>query len=48
MAKTIPLTATEVKQAKPKQKGDKLIVNKLSDGEGLQLRVNPNGLKPGC
>jgi len=35
-----PLTNTEVKQAKPKQK-----VYALSDGEGLQLRVKPNGSK---
>lgn len=35
-----PLTATEVKQAKPKEK-----VYTLSDGEGLQLRVKPNGTK---
>ncbi len=40
MAKTTPLTATEVKQAKPKDK-----VYKLSDGKGLQLRVKPNGNK---
>ncbi len=35
-----PLTNTEVKQAKPKDK-----LYKLSDGEGLQLRVKPNGTK---
>ncbi len=35
-----PLTNTEVKQAKPKDK-----VYTLSDGEGLQLRVKPNGSK---
>lgn len=40
MAKTKPLTATEVKQAKPSDK-----VYKLSDGKGLQLRVKPNGNK---
>jgi|TARA_R110000803_G_scaffold110737_2_gene179206 integrase len=40
MAKTNPLTNTEVKQAKPKEK-----VYKLSDGKGLQLRVKPNGNK---
>lgn len=40
MAKTKPLTNTEVKQAKPKEK-----VYKLSDGKGLQLRVRPNGNK---
>lgn len=40
MAKTRPLSATEVKQAKPKDK-----VFKLSDGGGLQLRVRPNGNK---
>lgn len=40
MAKTNPLTNTEVKQAKPKDK-----VYKLSDGKGLQLRVKPNGNK---
>jgi hypothetical protein len=41
MAKiTTPLTNTEVKQAKAKDK-----VYKLADGEGLQLRVMPNGTK---
>ena len=41
MARTTkPLTNTEVKQAKPKEK-----VYSLSDGEGLQLRVKPNGSK---
>lgn len=38
--RTKPLTNTEVKQAKPKEK-----VYSLSDGEGLQLRVKPNGSK---
>jgi len=37
---TKPLTHTEVKQAKPKEK-----VYTLSDGFGLQLRVKPNGSK---
>jgi integrase len=40
MAKTNPLTNTEVKQAKPRDK-----VFKLADGDGLQLRVKPNGAK---
>ena len=41
MAKTTkPLTNTEVKQAKPKDKE-----YNLSDGDGLQLRVKPNGSK---
>ncbi|MCF6282880.1 MAG: integrase domain-containing protein [Candidatus Polarisedimenticolaceae bacterium] len=41
MAKiTKPLTNTEVKQAKPKEK-----VYTLSDGGGLQLRIKPNGSK---
>lgn len=41
MARTTkPLTNTEVKQAKPKEK-----VYSLSDGDGLQLRVKPNGSK---
>lgn len=41
MAKiTKPLTNTEVKQAKPKDKE-----YNLSDGDGLQLRVKPNGSK---
>ncbi|WP_371185069.1 integrase arm-type DNA-binding domain-containing protein [Thalassotalea maritima] len=35
-----PLTNTEVKQAKAKVK-----VYKLSDGDGLQLQVKPNGSK---
>jgi integrase len=38
--KTKPLTNTEVKQAKPKDKAYKLF-----DGDGLQLRVMPNGSK---
>ncbi|WP_415228247.1 integrase arm-type DNA-binding domain-containing protein [Psychromonas sp.] len=38
MAKlTNPLTNTEVKQAKPK--------DKLNDGGGLLLRVKPNGFE---
>jgi hypothetical protein len=37
---TRPLTNTEVKQAKSKDK-----VYKLSDGGGLQLRIKPNGSK---
>ena len=37
---TKPLTHTEVKQAKPKEK-----VYSLNDGYGLQLRVKPNGTK---
>jgi integrase len=37
---TKPLTNTEVKQAKPKDK-----VYTLSDGDGLQLRIKPNGTK---
>lgn len=37
---TKPLTNTEVKQAKPKDK-----LYNLSDGEGLALRVKPNGSK---
>jgi len=41
MARTTkPLTNTEVKQAKPR---DKLYT--LSDGKGLQLRIKPNGTK---
>lgn len=41
MARTTkPLTNTEVKQAKPKDK-----VYTLSDGRGLQLRIKPNGSK---
>jgi len=41
MARTTkPLTNTEVKQAKPKDK-----VYTLSDGGGLQLRIKPNGSK---
>lgn len=38
--KTTPLTNTQVKQAKP---SDKLC--KLSDGDGLQLWIKPNGSK---
>ncbi|PHR85446.1 MAG: integrase [Colwellia sp.] len=41
MAKKVnPLTNTQVKQAKPKEK-----IYKLSDGDGLQLRIMPNGSK---
>jgi len=41
MARTVkPLTNTEVKQAKPKDKEFN-----LSDGEGLSLKVKPNGSK---
>ncbi len=41
MARTTrPLTNTEVKQAKPKDK-----IYTLSDGAGLQLRIKPNGSK---
>lgn len=40
MAKVSPLTNTEIKQAKPKEK-----VYVLSDGGGLQFRVKPNGSK---
>lgn len=39
-AKPLPLTNTQVSHAKPKDK-----VYKLSDGEGLQLRVMPSGSK---
>ncbi len=38
--RTKPLTNTEVKQAKSKDK-----MYKLSDGNGLQLRIMPNGSK---
>jgi len=37
---TKPLTNTEVQQAKAKEK-----VYSLADGDGLQLRVKPNGSK---
>ena len=37
---TKPLNATEVKNAKPKDKE-----YRLSDGQGLQLRVSPSGDK---
>jgi len=41
MARTTkPLTNTEVKQAKRRKK-----IYTLSDGQGLQLRVKPNGTK---
>ena len=41
MAKIVkPLTNTEISQAKPKDKE-----YNLSDGEGLMLRVKPNGSK---
>jgi len=41
MARTTkPLTNTEVKQAKPKEKEYSLV-----DGDGLALRVKPNGSK---
>jgi len=40
MAKTRPLTSTEVKAAKPREK-----LYKLADGNGLQLRITPKGGK---
>ncbi|HHE0343681.1 TPA: integrase arm-type DNA-binding domain-containing protein, partial [Vibrio parahaemolyticus] len=41
MARTTkPLTNTEIKQAKPREK-----VYNLSDGQGLALRIKPNGSK---
>ena len=41
MARTTkPLTSTEVQQAKPKDKEFNLV-----DGDGLALRVKPNGSK---
>lgn len=41
MARTTkPLTDTEIKKAKPKDK-----IYTLSDGHGLQLRIKPNGSK---
>ncbi|WP_028867894.1 tyrosine-type recombinase/integrase [Psychromonas arctica] len=40
MAKTTPLTDTQIKQTKPSEK-----VITLSDGGGLQLRIKPNGSK---
>ena len=40
MARVSPLTNTEVKQAKPREK-----VYLLADGGGLQFRVKPNGSK---
>ncbi|MBB1272515.1 integrase domain-containing protein [Psychromonas sp. SR45-3] len=45
MARTTPLTNTEVKQAKPTMKDGKLIAKKLSDGDGLQIKISPNGTK---
>jgi hypothetical protein len=38
--RTASRTNTEVDKAKPKDK-----VYKLADGEGLQLRIKPNGSK---
>ena len=40
-ARTTPLTATQIKQAKP----DSAKTIKLADGEGLQLLVKPSGSK---
>jgi hypothetical protein len=37
---TKPLTTTEVKQAKPREKE-----HNLADGNGLYLRVKPSGMK---
>lgn len=45
MAKTTPLTNTEVKLSKPTLKEGKLIARKISDGDGLQLKIAPNGTK---
>nr|WP_220718766.1 Arm DNA-binding domain-containing protein [Agarivorans litoreus] len=41
--KVVPLSATQVAQAKAKHKE-----NNLSDGGGLFLRVWPNGAKAWC
>ncbi len=38
---TKPLTNTEVERSKPKEKE-----YSLSDGNGLTLRIKPNGSKP--
>ncbi|MDE1220209.1 integrase domain-containing protein [Vibrio aestuarianus] len=40
MKKVAPLTSTQVKQAKPKDKE-----YSLSDGDGLSMRIKPNGAK---
>ena len=40
MKKVAPLTSTQVKQAKPKNKE-----YSLSDGDGLSMRIKPNGSK---
>jgi len=45
MARTNPLTNTEVKHIKPTLKDGRLIAKKLSDGGGLQIKVAPNGTK---
>ncbi|MEH6454143.1 MAG: integrase arm-type DNA-binding domain-containing protein, partial [Psychromonas sp.] len=45
MARTNPLTNTEVKQAKPILKDGKLKAKKLSDGDGLQLKIATNSTK---
>jgi integrase len=45
MARTNPLTNTEVKQAKPKLEDGKLKAKKLSDGDGLQLKIAVNSTK---
>jgi integrase len=41
MARTTPLSDTQVKQAKP----DKSKARKLSDGDGLHLLIKPSGVK---
>ena len=45
MARTKPLTVTEVENAEPNLKNNKATLKKLFDGDGLHLRVNPNGSK---
>ncbi|MCP4324725.1 MAG: tyrosine-type recombinase/integrase [Alteromonadales bacterium] len=45
MARTSPLTNTEVKQAKPKVVDGIAKPKKLSDGDGLQLKIAANGTK---
>lgn len=45
MARTAPLTNTEVKQAKPKIVDGVAKPKKLSDGDGMQLKIAANGTK---
>lgn len=45
MSRVIPLTNTQVKNAKPKDNDGKLKGYKFSDGDGMQLKISNNSTK---